>query len=181
MLVIAPWVARNSLVMRAPILLRDNFGLELFLSNNDLAGTREDDAEAERYQRWHPGSNAAIAAELARVGEPRYFGRLQSEAVNWIRSHPGRFLELTISRIWTWWASTWLVAVISLLAFCGLWINRLTTAGQAALAGVLIFPVPYYVIQFSPRYTYPVMWLAALMAGDVCYRLARRFVPAKTV
>lgn len=182
--VIAPWAARNWLVMRAPIFLRDNFGLELFLSNNDLAGTREEDAEAERYQRWHPGSNAAVAAELARVGEPQYFGRLQSEAVDWIRRHPARALELAISRIWIWWASSWLVAGISLLAFVGFWINRHTSAGKAALAGLLIFPVPYYLIQFNPRYAYPVLWLAALLAGDVCHRLVfirlvRRFVAAK--
>jgi hypothetical protein len=181
MIVIAPWATRNWVVMRAPIFLRDNFGLELFLSNNDLAGTREEDAEAERYQRWHPGSNSAVAAELTRVGEPEYFGRLQSEAFHWIRRNPARFLQLAIARIWMWWASSWLVAGISLLAFVGLWINRQTTAGKAALAGLLIFPVPYYLIQFNPRYTYPMLWLAALMAGDVCFRLVRRFAPAKAL
>ena len=179
MIVIAPWVARNWLVMRTPIFLRDNFGLELFLSNNDLAGTREEDAEAERYHRWHPGSNAAVATELARAGEPQYFGQLQSEALGWIRRHPARFLQLTVSRIWMWWASSWLVAGISLLAFVGLWINRRTTIGKASLAGLLIFPVPYYLIQFNPRYAYPVLWLAALMAGDVCFRWVRRFAPAR--
>jgi len=176
-IVIVPWAARNWLVMRAPIFLRDNFGLELFLSNNDLAGTRAEDAGPERYQRWHPGSNAAVAAELARVGEPEYFGRMQSEAVGWIGSHPSRFLQLTMARIWMWWFSSWLVAGISLLAFAGLWINRRTAAGKAALSGLLIFPIPYYVIQFDPRYAYPVLWLAALMAGDVCFSLLRRFVP----
>jgi hypothetical protein len=178
-IVIVPWAARNWLVLRAPIFLRDNFGLELFLSNNDLAGTREEDAEAARYERWHPGSNAAVASEIARVGEPEYFRRLQSEAFGWIRSHPARFLQLTAARIWTWWASSWLVALIGLLAFAGLWNNRRTTAGKAALAGLLIFPAPYYVIQFNPRYTYPVLWLAALMAADVCFRVVRHFGPSK--
>ena len=177
--VIAPWAARNWLVLRTPTFLRDNFGLELFLSNNDLAGPREEDAEAERYQRWHPGSNPAVAAELARLGEPKYFGRLQSEALYWIRRHPGRFRDLALARIWMWWASSWLVAGISLLAFVGLWIHRRTTSGKAALAGLLIFPVPYYLIQFNPRYAYPVLWLAALMAGDVRFRLVRRLAPAR--
>jgi hypothetical protein len=180
MIVIAPWVVRNSLVMRAPIFLRDNFGLELFLSNNDLAGPREEDAEAVRYQRWHPGSNAAVAAELARAGEPEYFGRMQAEALGWMRRHPGRVLQLAMARFWMWWASSWMVATISLLAFVGLWINRRSTAGQAVFAGLLIFPIPYYLIQFNPRYAYPALWLAALMAGDVCFRLVRRLVPAKT-
>jgi len=181
MFVIVPWTARNWLVLRAPILLRDNFGLELFLSNNDLAGAREEDAEAERYRQWHPGSNATVAAELTRVGEPVYFARMQSEAVDWIRRHPAHFLQLTMARIWMWWASSWLVAGISLLAFAGLWINRRTRVGKAAFAGLLIFPIPYYLIQFNPRYTYPLLWLAALMAGDVCLRLVRRFTRRKAV
>jgi hypothetical protein len=179
LIVIVPWAARNWVVLRAPIFLRDNFGLELFLSNNDLAGTREEDAQAQRYWRWHPGSNAEVAAELARVGEPEYFGRLQLEALDWIRRHPARFLQLTIAHVWTWWASNWMVEFINLLAFVGLWINRRTRVGKAALAGLLVFPVPYYLIQFEPRYAYPVLWLAALMAGDVCLRLVRRFAPAQ--
>jgi hypothetical protein len=111
------------------------------------------------------------------VGEPKYFSRMQAEAVGWIRGHPARFFQLTTARIWMWWTSSWLVAGISLLAFVGLWINRRTMAGKAALVGLLIFPAPYYLIQFNPRYTYPGLWLAALIAGEVCFRLIRRFVP----
>jgi hypothetical protein len=177
--VIVPWAARNWIVLRAPVFVRDNFGLELFLSNNDLAGPSIENAEKERYRLWHPGSNPAVAAELTRTGEPEYFGRLQSEALQWIRRHPLRFLGLTAGRIRLWWASSWLVACISVLGLVGLWMNRLSATGRAAAAGLLLFPVPYYVIQFDPRYTYPVLWLAALMAGDVCFRLVRRFGPAK--
>jgi hypothetical protein len=101
--------------------------------------------------------------------------------VDWMRSHPVRFRRLTLARIWMWWTSSWLVAGMSLLAFVSLWINRRSTAGKAAFAGLLLFPLPYYVIQFDPRYAYPVLWLAALMAGDVCFRLLRRFVPAKAI
>ena len=172
---------RNSLVMRAPIFLRDNFGLELFLSNNDLAGTREEDAEAERYQRWHPGSNAAVAAELARVGRA------------------GIFWPHAIGSLWAGYAATqaascnsqsrasgcgglpvgWWPASVCWLSWGSGSIDGRRQA-KPRLAGLLIFPLPYYVIQFNPRYTYPVLWLAALMAGDVCFRLARRFMPARS-
>jgi hypothetical protein len=177
--VIVPWAVRNWMVLRAPVFVRDNFGLELFLSNNDLAGPQQEDAEAERYGLWHPGSNAAVAAELARAGEPEYFGRLQSEAWHWIRRRPARFLRLAVARIRLWWASSWLVAGISLLGFAGLWMNRGSTTGRAVAAALLLFPLPYYVIQFNPRYTYPVLWIAALMAGDACFRLVGRFGQAK--
>jgi hypothetical protein len=174
-LVILPWTVRNWTVLHAPIFLRDNFGLELFLSNNDLAGPAQKDAESERYSRWHPGTNPAVAAEIARIGEPVFFGRLQSEALIWIRQHPAQFLRLTAARIALWWASSWLIAIISALGFAGLWMNRRTTVGRAAAMGFLLFPLPYYAIHYDPRYTYPILWLGAMMAGDACYRLGRRF------
>jgi hypothetical protein len=174
-IVILPWTVRNWTVLHAPIFLRDNFGLELFISNNDLAGPRQQDAEAERYSLWHPGTNPAIAAELASTGEPFFFRRMQSDALRWIQRHPARFLRLAAARIRLWWAPDWLVAAINALGVAGLWRNRHTTAGRAAATGLLLFPLPYYAIQYDPRYTYPILWLGALMAGDACHRLGRRF------
>jgi hypothetical protein len=174
-IVILPWTVRNWTVLQAPIFLRDNFGLELFLSNNDLAGPTQQDAEAQRYGLWHPGTNPAIAAQVARMGEPMFFGRLRSEALLWIRQHPSRFLSLAAARIRLWWVPNWLMAGINALGLAGLWMNRRTNAGRAAAAGLFLFPLPYYVIQYEPHYTYPILWLGGLMAGDACYRLGRHF------
>ncbi len=179
MIVIAPWAARNWLVMRAPIFCAT---ISAWSCSSRTTIWRGRARTTPRRSAISDGIPAATQRwrRIWRESESRnYFSRMQSEALDWMRSHPARFLQLTIARIWMWWASSWVVAAISLLAFVGLWFNRRTTAGKAALAGLLIFPLPYYVIQFNPRYAYPVLWLAALMAGDVCFRLVRRVVPAK--
>jgi hypothetical protein len=173
--VVAPWIVRNWITFRQPVFLRDSFGLELLVSNNDRAEPRQA-AQFESYQLWHPNQNAAAAAELSLMGEPRYFGRLQSEAIEWIRTNPKRFIQLTGARIALWWTSSWLIAAVNLLCLAGIWLSRANPLGRAAAAGLALYPVPYYVIQFDPRYVWPVLWLSALMAGYACLCMFRRLV-----
>lgn len=170
LLVTVPWLARNWLTFHTPVFLRDSFGLELRLSNNDLAGPSEKDA-GERFALLSPNENAAAAAELVRLGEPVYFSHLQAQAIAWIRHHPRRFFELTGARIGLWWASTWLMASVSVFAFWGLRICRDALLRRSAASAILLFPLPYYVIQFDPRYEYPILWLLALFAGFGAWRL----------
>ena len=107
-----------------------------------------------------------------------------NKALNWIRSHPAGFLELTIRRFVEFWFpnpatvtiysySIWLIKVLS---FAGLWLmirRRLPVTGFVAIV-FLIYPAVYYLLQSSVRYRYPVLWLSLLPAG---YAL-RRLVPA---
>ena len=173
-LVVAPWIVRNAIVFRQLVIVRDNYGLELRISNNDLAGPREDDAP-ERFQQWHPGGSAEVAAALVQTGEPKYFSELRKSAIVWIREHPRRFLALTAARLGLWWISNWLLGIVSVLAAIGLWWNRETSFARAAGAALVLFPIPYYVVQFHPRYMYPVLWIAALFAGYAVIQLVERF------
>ena len=130
---------------------------------------------AELFQQWDPGGNAEVAAALVRAGEPAYFNQLRQAAILWIHEHPRRFLELTAARLGLWWASNLLIGIVSVLAATGLWWNRETSFARAAGAALVLFPIPYYVVQFHPRYRYPVLWIAALFAGYACIRMANRF------
>jgi hypothetical protein len=172
-LVVAPWMVRNWITFHQPVFLRDNFGLELLVSNNDRAEPRHS-AEFESFQLLHPSQNSAIVGELGRIGEPRYFSGLQSAAIEWIRTHPRQFLRLTGARIVLWWTSNWLIAGVNLIGLTGIWLSRANPLGRAAAACLLLYPLPYYVIQFDPRYAWPVLWLAALMAGYACLFVIRR-------
>ena len=171
-IIVAPWVVRNWVTFHQPVFLRDNFGLELLVSNNDVAQPTHD-ASAQSFQLVHPTQNASITAEIRREGEPQYFRRLQSEAIDWIGAHPKRFLELTAARIVLWWASNWVIATVNLLGLIGVWLNRAKPLGRAAAAGLALYPLPYYVMQFDPRYAWPVEWIAALMAGYTCFAVVR--------
>lgn len=70
-----------------------------------------------------------------------------------------------------WWANTWFAAILGGFGVWGLWIFRRVPFGRAAASALFFFPLPYYVIQFDPRYAYPVEWLLALFAGFVTWRL----------
>jgi hypothetical protein len=164
-LCVSPWIIRNAVVFHAPVFLRDDFGLQLYISNNDLARPEQ----AARL--GHPSQNPSVAADLIRFGEPAYFDSLRSNAVQWIRDHPGQFLRLTGGRIRLWWTSSWFAAVLNLLALSGIWLARRERIGKAAAAAILLFPAPYYLVQFEARYTYPVLWASALMAGYAAVRL----------
>jgi len=169
LLVISPWLVRNSMVMHAPSFVRDGYGLELYMSNNDLAGPLQQDAP-ERYALMHPSQNADAALDLRQRGEANYFALLQSRALDWIRTHPRRFLQLTAARIGLWWGADWRFMGASLLGGIGLWMLRRSQAGRAAAVAFLIFPLPYYFVQYDPRYSWSVLWLVMLLAGYTCWR-----------
>jgi len=171
-IIVAPWIVRNWITFHQPVFLRDNFGLELLVSNNDVAQPAHDDS-SQSFQLVHPTENASITAELRRVGEPQYFRRLQSEAIDWIQTHPERFLQLTVARIVLWWTSNWVIATVNLLGLIGVWLNRRKPLGRAAAVGLVLYPLPYYVMQFDARYAWPVEWIAALMAGYTCSAVVR--------
>ena len=167
--VIAPWMARNTLVFRTPTFVRDNFGLELYLSKNDIAGPRQQDTP-ELYLLLHPSQNADAVAELRQSGETTYFEHLQARAVDWIRTHPRRFLQLTATRIGLWWGSSWLLVTVTLSGCLGVWMLHGRPIGRAAAAAMLIYPLPYYAVHYDPRYAWPVVWLVAMFGGYVCWR-----------
>jgi hypothetical protein len=169
LLVTVPWLARNAFVFHGPVFLRDSFGLELFISNNDLAGPRQSDAP-QRYL-LHPGLNATVRRKMVERGEPQYFSELQTSAFGWIRGHPQRFLALTAARVGLWWADSWFAAILSGLCVLGLWMFRRAPMGRGAAFALFCFPLPYYLIQFDPRYGYPIVWLLALFAGFAMWHL----------
>jgi hypothetical protein len=116
------------------------------------------------------------------LGEPEYDRRKRIEAVEWIRSQPGRFRQLTIQRILEFWFPVpvglryptygiWLVTILSLPGLF-LMAKRKEPATLLIAAIWFIFPLMYYVMYSSDRYRYPILWTSLLPAG---YLLGRIF------
>ncbi len=164
---IAPWIVRNSLIFHQAVFLRDSFGLELRVSNNDQAEPSHTN-EGVVFSSMHPSQNATIATELRRIGEPSYFRSLQTDALEWIHANPKHFLQLTIQRMTLWWSFNWQAAGLNLLGLAGVFLSRSTRMGQAAGSAWALYSLPYFIVQFDSRYTWPVLWLSALMAGYAC-------------
>ena len=99
-LLLAPWVIRNARELGSPIVTRSNFGLELRLSNNGLAGPLErENYEHGVYHVYHPLQSVKQAERVKALGEPEFNRQSTQEAFTWMREHPAQFLKLTAERM----------------------------------------------------------------------------------
>jgi hypothetical protein len=175
MLIVFPWIVRNYARFGAFVFVRDNLGLELYTSNNSCAApTLLENLNSGCHERTHPNRGMGVAAEMAAMGELQFNRAKLREAVLWIEGNPQAFLLLTMRRVrWFWFPSlgnpwdTFPVWLITLLSTAGLWLiakkNRI--AAWLLASTWLCFPLIYYLVQFDPRYRYPIYWTTLLATG----------------
>jgi 4-amino-4-deoxy-L-arabinose transferase-like glycosyltransferase len=177
MLVIAPWLMRNSEVIGEPI-LNSNGGFNLYLGNNPAAnGFFVSIADTPRGATWH---------QLREQGELVASNTLKTEAIDWIKRNPYDFLALAAtkgrlfwmppvhegkgvqSRVevmtrWAWLGQYLLICTLALgsVAFVQ-WRNRGTGLLWLAVVGYTAVHMVFYVIF---RYREPIMPLMILLAA----------------
>jgi hypothetical protein len=161
-LAILPWVIRNERTFRHLFFIRDNFGLELSMSNHDganLLGVKE-----WGLGKRHPGSSLAEAQLVQQMGEVNYHHWRFEEASQWIKTHPRAFLGRTAERIWCFWFmpglqwhKTFILFPLVVTALVGLirLIRVVPLAGWLFAACWIMFPLVYYVTFVDARYGYP--------------------------
>lgn len=169
-----PWAWRNHRAFDAVFFVRDNFGLELRMGNHEGAAASMDVMD-RLGEHLHPRSQVEEARKVQELGEVVYMKEAGREARTWVREHPGRFTELTLSRIAHWWLGPFyyppgavVVTALTLLALLGTWraFPGLVPLQRAALlVPLLAFPLVYYVVAYMPRYREPVDWIFLLLAG----------------
>ncbi len=181
--VVLPYTLRNHHVFGQWFLMRDNFGLELGMSNGPDASA----ASAENVRlRHHPFTSLAAAAEVRELGELGYNHRMQRAATDWIKDNPRAFLELVAARAWYMvfpysarWAQRVVGALSCLMAIAGcvlLWRSRYRVGIQCLAAAIGGYLLVYLVIEHDMRYMYPAFFLESLIAGSfvaVVVRLTR--------
>ncbi len=174
LLLLTPWTVRNYYALGKPIVTRSNYGLELRISNNDIAGPNE--AENFRqgvYHIYHPLQNPREALRVRELGEVEYNRLAEQEAKAWISSHPAHFLKLTALRIaWFWFfydadhlmkfAALLLSALLGFVGLFYLW-QRNPYSGTALGMVLLIFPLPNYLVHVGLRHKYPIDWILTLL------------------
>ncbi|MGD8727654.1 MAG: hypothetical protein PVH40_08415 [Gemmatimonadales bacterium] len=174
-----PWGVRNYRTFDALFFIRSNFGLELYVGNHDNAHA-DIDVSSARGSFRHPRTDVEEAERVLELGEARYMREKQREAVQWIREHPGAFLQLTATRIAYFWAGplhrlsrAFGYLVLLGVALVGAWyaLPSLTGPARAALfIPLLTYPLVYYVVAYMPRYGEPVRWILFLLAGAAVWR-----------
>ncbi len=185
-LIVIPWTIRNYSVFHRFVLVRDDLGLELAVSNNDCAQFAMERNFHGCFQVVHPNRSEEEARKLIALGEADYNQLRLREALDWIQTHPHRFARLSAYRFIAWWMPTesgtlrfadyagrgrllerFVIYAMTLLSIPGLAILYRRDFKSAAVCAscLAIFPVIYYFVQFQDRYRYPVLWLTFLLGA----------------
>jgi hypothetical protein len=165
-IVCSPWIIRNYLVFHRLIPIRDNLGLELRLSHNPYATVSMADNRMS-FNTYDPIAVQPLRKDLARIGEPAVYEGLGKDASEWIRSNPLASLRLTVARFVAYWlpGDQPLPAVLTVFSFLGIWLSRRNGyLMRLAFVLLVVFPIPYYLVQHSLRYRAPTFWFTALLA-----------------
>jgi hypothetical protein len=179
-----PWFIRNYRQFHAAFFIRDNFGLELYTSNNPCASpTMLENYTSGCHDRTHPNNNPAIAAEVAAEGEIRFNHDRLKQAMAWIESNPRAFAWLTWRRFLKFWFPSLAslryaipLGMLTILSFAGL-AMMYRNHGRAAWlfsSTLFVYPLIHYVMQFEARYRYPIFWATFLPAAYAILEMVRR-------
>jgi hypothetical protein len=163
--ILTPWTIRNYLVFHRFIPVRGNFWAEFRMGNaEDAVGL---------WRFWmHPSSNVLELQKYKQMGEVAYVQMKKTQALNFVRTHPGKFMTLCIRRAVFYWYGTPRdtgVAALSesrnlgfllssILAFGGLWVmwQRANPAAFLFASLLLAVPLVYYLTFPHPRYRAPI-------------------------
>ncbi len=184
-LLLSPWAIRNQIALGSPIFTRSNAGLELRLSNNNMAGPLErKNFVRGLYYVYHPLQSQRQAEQVRDLGEVEYNRLAVHEALAWMQAHPARFVSLTAQRVLYFWfqpipgqnfKAIWL-GIVALLGFVGLgllWRRQQQVALVLTLL-MVVFPLPNYLVHVGLRHRYPLDWLCTLLAAyAICVALGR--------
>ena len=181
LLVCAPWIVRNQLRLGTPA-LRDDLGIELNVSFNDCAPFGFEQSQRQGcFGQYHPNQNLAEALAVRHLGEALYNQDRMRKAFSWVAQHPRRSLGLVAERVWFFWFppnDRWpeflrnrkqnlIFQALTLASIGGLWLSRKRRLPGLPVLGLLLglFPLVYYVVQFDPRYRYPILWVTWIEAA----------------
>ena len=168
-----PWIVRNYSIWHQP-LLRTNFGMTLYSSNNDCAQPSLLRSMANGcFESTHPSQSGKESQLLKDLGEPAYDRKRTADTFAWIRSHPDRFRQLTVSRAIEFWFpdglnetvyAIWLSTILFIPGLI-LMAKRREPVAAFVLSVSLVYPLMYYIVISSERYRYPILWASQLPAG----------------
>jgi len=164
---ITPWIVRNYVVFGKFVFIRDNLPLEMHMANNERSGGLWTRSE-------HPGNDPEAMRQFQELGEIGFMQVKQQEVNRFIREHPARFAVFTLERIVYFWigppqadyiagydlrlARHVLFFLPAIFAFAGMCLTlwQRNAAGLPLACFLLVYPLPYYLVNPFPRYKHAV-------------------------
>ena len=167
LLVITPWTVRNYQTFGRLIFIRDNLPLELYEANNDASSGLWTRSE-------HPGNDQNSMRRFQRFGEMGFMDEKRQEFLEFIRQNPGKILLFTLKRVFYFWAAPpqapliggfelriarhteFLLATVFAALGLGLMFIRRSRYRWLLAPFLLVYPLPYYLVNPFPRYKHPI-------------------------
>jgi hypothetical protein len=176
---LVPWTVRNYRVFGKIIVLRSNFGLELWLGNNpDVSDT---------WTPWlHPNDSPEEARKYKQMGEIAFMAEKRQEAFTFMRTHPAETVNFMFHRFVENWlaitdnpADAWSATPLYLKAFIvmnfllslftllgALFVYRSDPVeGFPYVIVLLVFPLIFYLTHSSLRYRFPMDPIMIILAA----------------
>ena len=176
---LVPWTVRNYRVFGKIIVLRSNFGLELWLGNNPNV--------SDTWTPWlHPNDNREEAEKYKRMGEIAFMAEKQKEGFTFMRTHPAETIQFIFRRFVENWlaitdtpADTWsgsplyvkaflfmnvLLSLFTMLGALFAYRSRPVETFPYAMV-LLIFPLIFYLTHSSLRYRFPMDPIMMVLAA----------------
>jgi 4-amino-4-deoxy-L-arabinose transferase-like glycosyltransferase len=183
-LVVSPWLVRNYAVFGKFVFVRDNLPLEMHMANNDQSTGLWTRSE-------HPGNDPEAMRRFQELGEIRFMEEKQRQFREFVREHPGQFLRFTLDRVLYFWVGPPQANIIAgydlmvarhvmfilpaAFAFAGLWLTwrNKKPGGFLLTCFLLIYPLPYYLVNPFPRYKHAIEPEMILLAVFLFYEASR--------
>ena len=177
---VAPWTIRNYHVFGRFVFIRDNLSLELYEANNP-------EADALWTRNEHPGNDPVAMKRFQELGEIGFMHEKSQELRSFVLHNPGKVVLFTIERVWYFWAAPrqativngydlWVArhvefALAAVFAFAGLILTFVRRNPYRWLLApfLVIYPLPYYLVNPFPRYKHPIEPVMAIL---IVYLLA---------
>jgi hypothetical protein len=163
-LVLSPWLIRNYLAFRRFVFIRNDFGLQFRLGNGPSA-----DGMLMPY--FQPNLNKLELAKFQRLGELAYSAECKRFAMDWVRTHPGRFAIISLKRFFYFWngvprptnsvspvdfrSSAFLATSILAIWGVGRAVRQKRPAAWLFAGLMLFYPFVYYFVFPHARYRHP--------------------------
>ena len=167
LLAITPWTVRNYRVFGRLIFIRDNLPLELYEANNDASSGLWTRSE-------HPGNDLNSMRHFQELGELGFMDEKRQQLLRFARQHPQQVCLFSLRRIFYFWAAPPQATLVgrfelriarhtefllsAIFAVAGLVLMFIRRSRYRWLLGpfLLVYPIPYYLVNPFPRYKHPI-------------------------
>ncbi len=188
-LVLSPWLIRNYEIFDRLVFIRDDFGLQLRLGNNQFS-------DGMLFAALQPNLNPPEFQNFKRMGELAYEAYCRQRAFEWIGDHPRRFAIISMKRFFYYWNGVprpadrvapfdFRSSLFLASSVLGLWgagrALRQHRPGAWLFAGlILTYPLVYYFVFPHARYRHPIepeLFMLAVFLIFETGKRGRRSVP----